>query len=93
MNFNEAMAAVAAGKRIRRPEMGDVFFDGEELDDYGLTRHDFLATDWEVKPSDLTVTEEMLVRAWNASLPDGAPEANRAPNSGRFKRFMEALRG
>lgn len=97
MNFNEAMTAVAAGKRVTRPRLtdsytGEKYFNGNELDGVGLTRQDFSATDWEVEPSDFTVTEETLIRAWNTSLPEGAPEMNHAPGSGRFKRFVEALR-
>lgn len=97
MNFNEAMAAVAAGKRVARgawlDEHEELYFDGDALDAQGLHRADFSATDWEVEPSEFTVTEESLAAAWNASLPEGAPEMNRAPGSGRFKRFMQAIKG
>lgn len=98
MNFNEAMLAVNSGKKVARQawldSMGANYQNGDDLDEGGLSREDFFATDWIVEPElALNVKESQIVAAWNSSLPPGSPEMNLAPNSARYKRFIEALRG
>lgn len=64
------------------------------IDDLRLSVADAMADDYVIEPvRNLTVSEAVLIEQWNASLPSGSPDANKAPGSPRYQRFLSGLRG
>lgn len=92
MNFNEMRNQVrTTGRKVARQSTVETL-GYEELSALELTIEDIDATDWIIEPEPrLQVSMSDLVAAWNGSQPPGTSVENQAPNSARFKRFVQAL--